>query len=77
MYAEDVGATFNNDLWKIDKWAKANELCMNLSKFKCLLHSRAKGAFNVLNIIIRGNKIDFVESPANLRVIFICRLNTV
>ena len=46
----------------IYNWAKASGLCINPSKSKCLLLSRTKRAFVVPDIIIRGNKINFVES---------------
>ena len=56
----------NDDLRKINNLDNANGLCINPSKSKCLYLSRTKRAFNVPDIIIRGNKIDFVESPYNL-----------
>ena len=64
----------NGDLRKIDNWANANGLCINLSKSKCLLLSKTKRAFDVPDIVIRGSKIDFVESASNLSVIFNGRL---
>ena len=66
--------SINGNLRKIDNWANANGLCINPSKSKCLLLSRTKRAFDVSNIIIRGNKIDFVESASNLGDIFNGRL---
>ena len=62
--------SINDDLQKIYNWANANGLCINPSKSKCLLFSRTKRPFDVADIIIRGNKIDFVESASNLGVIF-------
>ena len=47
---------------------------MNSSKSKCLLLSRTKRAFDVPAIIVRGNKIDFVESASNPDIIFNGRL---
>ena len=52
----------------------ANELCISPSKSKCLLLSRTKRAFDVPDIIIRRNKIDFVEQATTLGVIFNGRL---
>ena len=40
----------------------------------CLLLSRTNKAFDVPDIIIRGNKIDFVESATYLNIIFNGRL---
>ena len=62
--------SINDDLRKIDNWANANGLCINPSKSKCLLFSRTKREFDVPDIIIKGNKIDFVESASNLGVMF-------
>ena len=53
---------------------KANEFSINPPKSKCLLLTRTNRAFAVPEIIIRGNKIDFVESLTNLGIIFNSRL---
>ena len=49
-----------------DNWGNSNGLCINPSKSKCLLLSSTKRASDVPDIIIRGNKIDFVESGCYL-----------
>ena len=48
---------------------------MKVSKSKCLLLSRTKKAFDVPDIVIGGNKIDFVEPATNLGVICNGRLS--
>ena len=53
---------------KICNWNNANGPCINPSKSKCLLLSRTKRTFDVPDNIIRGNKIDFVESASNLGI---------
>ena len=83
MYADDVQPyrstyienirlcidSINDDLRKINNWANANGLCINPSKSKCSLLSKTKRAFHEPDIIIKGNKIVFVESASNLGVI--------
>ena len=79
MYADDIQfyrSTFmenvnhcvdsiNCVLPKVDNCAKAIGLCINPSKSKCLLFSSTKRAFVASDIIIRGNRVDFVESATN------------
>ena len=63
-----------DDLRKINNCPNANRLCINPFKSKRILLSRTERSFDVPDIIIRGNKIDFIESASNLGVIFIDRL---
>ena len=62
--------SINCDLQRVDNWAKANELSINPSNSKCLLLSRTKTTFVVPDIIISGNKLDFVESGTILGITF-------
>ena len=82
MYADDVQLyrskrmenIINCDLQKVDYRAKANGLYINPSKSKYLLLSRTMRAFVEPNIIIKGNKMDFIESTTSLGIFFNGRL---
>ena len=78
MYADDVqlyrSTCIGNIRLRIDSINDDDQLCINPSKSKGLLLSRTKRAFDAPDIIIRRNKIDFLESAFNMGVIFNDRL---
>ena len=58
----------NRDLDIIDSRASANGLCINPSKFKCIMLSRTNFSFVIPGLSIKGNKTDFVKSATNLGI---------
>lgn len=66
----DLAQLINYDLERLSKWSSSNLLPINSTKTKAMFISRRQIRATLPDLVINGDKIDYVDKACNLGVIF-------